>query len=211
MKITCTNCGHQNPAGALYCADCGLVLASAGRSAPAQCCNSGAWIALAAVAGLSIVSGLFTFGVGSRARFEKPANQLEDHDFDLSPYLADAIYDLLAPSDIKVIVGRRNGGVSVRGTPREIETLREFVAMLTHSDDTGRHFAHARTDPPMPSMRTQLDIRLPRSKAHALIRVLQGAESPLPFSGSGRTITIHAAAADLEIIDGVVDILQGRR
>ena len=208
--ITCANCGQRNPTHALYCASCGLVLEAARRTASAGCCKSGAWTVLAGLAGLSIVSGVFTVAVSRDGRFDSPRVRVVQHEFDLDPILADAMFDLLAPSDIKVIVGRRDGGVFVRGTQREVDILRRFVSMLTEADGWEQPDAPVFSDQPTTSASARFNVRLPRSKARALVRVLQLAESPVGVSGSGNDVTLHATGADGETIQGVVDILRGR-
>ena len=132
-------------------------------------------------------------------------------DLDLPPAKAEALFNLIAPSDIKVIVGRRHGGVFITGTPGEAETLERFAELLTRLEswdgDTVEQI--------IGSLRSQPTIaetyRLPHQKVRALIDILKFDDVPVLVSGGGRKVRVIATPEDQQTIREVVDIIRGKR
>ena len=134
-----------------------------------------------------------------------------ERDFDLCSDKADAMFRLLAPRDIKVIVGRRHEGVNIRGTPREIAVLADFVELITryggqsagevraHINYAKHHGAKTRT------------YKVSKSKGRVLYEILAAADVPVLVSGSARKVRVEALPHDHETLRQVVEILRGRR
>jgi hypothetical protein len=147
---------------------------------------------------------------GVRSLVRSPAPTV-NRGFNLGYDKADAMYRLLAPRDIKVIVGRHDQGVNIQGTPREIAALTDFVELITryHGQSAGevrahinyakRHGARTRT------------YKVPKSKGKVLYEILAADDVPVLVSGSARKIRVEATPHDQETLRQVVEILRGRR
>ncbi len=213
MFLECPNCRRRNPPNARFCATCGRRLEYARCGPAARSGGGGAALAL----GLVLIALFFGFrphhfvNWGRRAVTTATASPTMRRDFNLSDHKADAFYHLIAPSDIKVIVGRRQGGVFIKGTPREAETMTDFAELLTRLEGRDGHTV----EHIIKSLRSQPTetetYSLPRSKVQALINILKFEDVPVLVSGGGRKVCVIATPHDQQTIREVAKILRGER
>lgn len=145
MELNCQFCGHRNRAIARFCGACGRSL-DRERS---QAERRGQSVLL-----LLFLLGLWVFFSGppkflskmlpSFVQVKQPIVSLftdfwesptEKRMLELKPHQANAVYNMLAPNDIRVVVGRNDDGVYVEGTRAECETMLEFAESLNRKWD----------------------------------------------------------------------------
>jgi hypothetical protein len=213
MFRECPDCRRRNPHNARFCATCGRRLDYA-RCGPATKSGSGgAGLALGLVL-IALFLGfrpLHLVSWGRRAVTRATAQPTVRREFNLPDDKADAFYRLIAPSDIKVIVGRREGGVFIKGTPSEAESMTRFAELLTRLEgrdgNTVEHIINSLRSQPT---ETETYLLL-RSKVNALINILKFKDVPVLVSGGGRKVRVIAAPNDQQTIREVVHILHGER
>lgn len=141
-----------------------------------------------------------------------PGQPIEvEREYDLNPDKAKAVFDLLAPSDVKVLVGQRDGGVYIKGTPREARVLDAFVKILTRHADRNVTDVSAFIQEMRPTWNTRKTYRLPPPKADALYEVLAFGDVPVLVSRADNGITVEATKDDQAVITNVVRIVNGER
>jgi len=124
---------------------------------------------------------------------------------------ADALFQLLAPDNVAVRVGRWAGGVMILGTPDEVKTLERFADLLTRLKD----FSPARARAYLRAYRDRAwltrDYHLPEEQARLLMRVLAQSGVPAQVDQYDKGITVSARPSDHETIEQVTRILRGLR
>lgn len=128
---------------------------------------------------------------------------------DLTPEKADALFALLAPQDIKVLVGRRNQGVHVRGTAKEVATLEALAELMMRESD------REITDPQkfIEELEGTWDsasvYKLPKPAGEALLTVLAFPDVPVLVADQSDGIGVRASKRDQAVIADVARIQQG--
>lgn len=211
MSAACPVCGHHNPAHAHFCARCGRALIAGRVSAPTdELRNFALLVAAIAVVVSVVVAFRSTMGSSQYGRDDSSLVFLR-RDYDLSPPKAEALHDLIAPKNIRVIVGRRTGGVFVKGTLGEVEILDRFVDILTRLDGLSAAEEKARMKEYRRTWTTTGIYKLPRRTGSALRRILAFDDVPVLVHGSTSKVRVDASPADQETIGDVVTILRGER
>ena len=130
----------------------------------------------------------------------------------LSPSKTDSVYDLLAPKDIRVVVGRRQeSGLVLTGTSDEIDALTAFAELLGRHADVAPEIVKDHVGKLHGQWNTTRTYKMPKSKARALYRILAADDVPVLVSGGERHLTVKATAADQQTVSRVVRIMQGDR
>ena len=208
MAMQCTVCKRRYPAHALYCALCGQPLVAARTSPEAR--NVALTFAVLIAGG----TALAVFGAAKMFRLRDvdatPVVTVQ-RNFDLCCHKADAVHALLAPRDIRVIVGKRDGGIRIEGTPREIEVLADFMDLLTRYEGHSAEQVRAEIIRARKHGAFTQKYKLPKSKGKVLYRILAGDDVPVLVSGSTRQVRVEATPRDQETLRLVVEILRGRR
>jgi hypothetical protein len=155
------------------------------------------------------VSALVTYAVLAAAR---PSPEIVLRQFDLPPAKATALYQILKPKSVKVIVGRDGGRVSIKGTAGECDAVAGLARIITRCCSGPSCEARQCVERARKSWTTHRTYRLPgNSKAKALFQALAPEDVPVLVSRSGKKVTVDASPQDQETIARVVDILRGRR
>ena len=116
------------------------------------------------------------------------------------------MYALLAPDDVRVVVGRVDHGlIGVRGTEREIAVLGDLVSLMRRVDERG-----ATIDPQSERSCTKA-YSLTLKRASRLRRVLELGHISCDVTKGGRRLVVEASKADQETVARVVRILEGER
>ena len=214
MNIICPTCKRTNPPNARFCACCGRALRRQGGGRIAV----GAFPALVVILGIVLWSGGLRGcpggGLVSKARDalrSRTSSHLVKRHFHLSPAKADAMFKLLAPSDIKVIVGRHNRGVNITGTPREAEILEEFVELLVRHEGSSKRELQQSIERLRSTWTKRQTYKLPRDKARSLFHVLAFDDVPVYVHGYPSRVIVDATERDQQTVAGVVEILHGHR
>jgi hypothetical protein len=129
-----------------------------------------------------------------------------EQSFAMDAHLADAIFELLAPSDVDVIVSRRTMGIHVKGSRRDVRTLTQFIAVMTQNTCSP-------DDPPPDGLSHWLEDRtylLTRHKAQSLVDVLSYEHAPVFATQFGSKVEIYARPEDHKAIAAMIDILGGK-
>jgi hypothetical protein len=155
-----------------------------------------------------VLSAVVTYAVVAASR---SPDQLEKRFFNLPDEKAAALFNMLKPADVKVIVGRDGGNVSISGTAGECDALAEFAGLIARlrgqpSCAVKEHIEHARK-----TWTTSNTYRLPRSKAETLFNALAPDDVPVLVSRDGKRVRVEANPHDQATIRHVVQILRGRR
>lgn len=213
MSNHCPSCSRPNEPHARFCSNCG-------RPLPGACTGK---IACGGFpTGLVIVGVIvwFTMGRGCPTsglvkawpdwlRHESP--QLVQQTFGMPSAKADAMYELLSPSDVKVIVGRSNGGVVVKGTSAEVGVVKDFVELVTRLKSGEGKSVDESVRELRGTWTARRTYELPRRQAQALLRVLAFDDVPVLVHGYPSRVIVDATEADQKVLADVVSILWGKR
>lgn len=128
--------------------------------------------------------------------------------FELPKAKADALFNLLAPDHVPVLVGRSDDGVIVRGTSDQANVVNDFVALLTRLDhlrypDRRRSIEHAR-----PTWTTSKTYPLREPQAESLWRLLAFEDVPVLVRRDGPHVRVDATPEDQRIIERLVRIVR---
>lgn len=139
------------------------------------------------------------------------APQMVRRSYDLPEAKASAFFELLAPSDVKVLVGRTDKGVSIEGTTAEAKVLDGLTDLLTRFadrdvSDTGAFITELR-----PTWTTTATYELPEKKLGLLFDILAFDDVPVLVSRGDGKITVQASDADQKVVAGIARILSGER
>ncbi len=223
MSTECRRCRHQNPERARFCGRCGQGLFAQARetldSLPGptprirkkRCRGPGSLLLLLCLGAIGIC------WVGNRGPHRSIARSGESkRNLFLNSAKAQAMFDLLAPKDVAVIVGpnhhgRFNGGrvISVSGTPEEVRTVQQFAELLTRLEDEPWFRDRESISGPSTGM-CERTYRLRRSNAKALTKMLSFDDVPVFVTRLGSRLAVSATNEDHRTICGIVRILGGR-
>ncbi len=207
MKRTCKQCRHANPPHASFCAACGGPLsrpAQASYAAPPAAtpkdkCGRQARGGCLAACALTIIAAACVLVVFK-------ADGTRELNFTLDSHLADAMFELLAPADVDVVVSRRTKGIHIKGSPQDIRTVARFIAVVTQN-------THHPNDPPRAISSHWLEDRtyiLTRHNADSLVEVLAYEHAPVFATQFGSKVEISASPEDHKAIAAMIDVLGGR-
>lgn len=199
MSRECTACHSVNPVHANYCAMCGRALGAAGVSPATR--NVRLSVAV-------IVSALAVYGVFAATR---SSPELEDRSFELIPCKAAAMFELLKPRDVKMLVSVDAGSLQITGTRGECDALTEFVELITRYHGKSSHEVRLCMKRARRGWTTRRDYKLAKDKANALFDVLAASDVPVLVSWSGKRVRVDANSKDQETVRNIAQILRGRR
>lgn len=215
MSAQCPQCAATNPTNARFCALCGAPLRRARTATCATTCTSTRRdLVLAGVAASAILAAAIVVAVVRNERSDDNdfvPGPIVRHDFTLSDAKADALYNLLKPRDIAVIVGRDAGRLYVEGTRGEVDALVKFVDILNRVERLPRHQHQQRMDQLRKTWTNRRTYRLTSAKSRRLKNVLAFDDVPVLVSRSGPRITVESSDEDRPTIDRIIDILRRRR
>jgi hypothetical protein len=141
----------------------------------------------------------------------RPSGATEKRSFELPLSKASAVFNLLKPDDVKVIVYQDAGCVQISGTERECEVISDLVGLITRYGGMSPGDVKRRMDRARRGWTTKQTYRLPESKAAALFKVLAPDDVPVLVGRRGERVQVAATREDQRIIRGVVRILHGKR
>lgn len=196
----CVRCKRGNPPFARFCGSCGTELPV---RAQRSCCGSGAGPVIA----VGVFFALFALGILPNPRREYrnarvAAVDRVEHTFHIASAKARAMFDLLAPDDVRVLVGRRDDAVYVRGTSSDVRTVERFVDLLTRS--ASRQTAGRRDW-------FERKYELTKEKAKLLSSALAPSDVPVLVSlCEYDAVCVQASPHDHTTIANMVAILRGR-
>lgn len=224
MSTECRQCRHQNPERARFCGRCGQgLLAQARETLPTlpgptphlrrkRCCGPGGLLLLLCLGAIS-VCWVGNRGLHRSIAWSGPSNQ----DLSLDAAKARALFDLLSPNDVAVIVGPHfrgsfNGGrtISVSGRSEEVRIVRQFAELLARGEHGLWFGDHESIDGPSAGM-CERTYRLRRSRAKSLARILSSDDVPVIVTRLGSRMAVSATIKDHRTIAGIVHILGGRQ
>jgi len=184
----------------------------AGQSATTK--GSGLWVAFLVFLavlfwGAQSFQGLsryVNFGGRSRASSSVLAH------LDLDVEKAEAVYELLAPRDIRVLVSRHGPrDVGVEGTVQEIDALDRLAELISRYEDLeGTELARAMRQAES-SWAYRRMFKLPHAQADALYELLAFDDVPVLVQLATDGILVEGASHDLRTIERILPILRGRR
>ncbi len=214
MNVICPTCKRTNPHHARFCACCGRAVVRPGGGKTIRGIVPVLLVLVCVVfwsGGLRGCPSDVVAKARNAVRKHRSSSRLVQQHFHLSPAKADALFKLIAPGDIRVIVGRRDHGVTLKGTSRELEVLQDFVELLTRHDDA----EGADLDRAMQRVRNTWTKRetykLPEDKAGTLFRILAFDDVPVLVHGKSSRVIVDATAQDHETLADVVKVLRGKR
>ncbi len=214
MYGTCSNCQHRNPPQSQYCGACGSALVACVRAAA----GSASWLLKFGLVAAVVAFGLIWIaspgdrGVTWRLPVFDPRPLPEvQANLILCEHRKKALYGLLAPADIAVQVARRDDGLSIIGTPKEVETLKRFAGLLTRLHGLEIPQFKVQMSKARELWTTSDTYRLPRDKMSPFFDVLAYHDVPVLVSWGGKKIWVSATPSDQEVVRNIVEILRGER
>jgi len=232
MYTSCSTCGEENAARARFCVRCGQALP--GRQ-PGRAANT-ALLAAAVISLITASAAVGPDDVawpedirlptttsisGSwNGDFRGPLREwlprISDNrskrtrwqNLHLRAQKTGALFNLLKPADIKVVVAQRPDGVRINGTDWESHVLTRLVELVNRMDGADgaavRSYRLRRSE-------FRKEYELPNAKRQALYELLAIVDVPVGASVCSEGLCVDAAQEDHEIIAGVVEILHGVR
>jgi hypothetical protein len=146
------------------------------------------------------------------AAMAQPAARSQDRKaFPLENAKADAVFKLLAPNHVQVLVSRTPDGIAVQGTSTEVDAVARFVELITR--DAGKNYStdQAALAELRKGWDTQQSYKLPEESAEALFAVLAFDDVPVLVAHAPDGISIEAGKRDQKVIARMVRILNGKR
>lgn len=230
MDRKCTRCDLPNPAHASFCKGCGSALPRAHRSRTSSPVANVALVfavlvSLAAASkaleplqyswqppgGFSQLEWDDSLGIGLPL-YDRSADRNVQRDYDLCKDKAKVLYDLLAPSDVGVIVSMGKGGVHIKGTPGEVAALDRFAELITRKQHQSKGDVGAYIKRIFKTSKTVEDYRLPGDRRETLHRLLAFDDVPVKVGfESGQRVTVQATAEDQETVRSFVEIVRGNQ
>lgn len=209
MHRNCPSCNQRNPLDAHYCSNCGAALSNASiatHAAPGAGLRSLAlWgCGFAVIASATLIFQAAGDGGG-------PTEATVRRDYVLGSDKADAIFDMIAPRDVRVVVGRHENGLYFEGAPGEVAIITQFIELVTRLD--GHHAVGARMQMNRlrPTWAVEETYKLSRRHAAALRCVLSFDDVPVLVSGKSKQVRVRAAPEDQKTVGHMVRILRGKR
>jgi len=235
MNVTCQQCQHGNPDNANYCAACGSPVRNLPRRA--NCCrsrsSSGAFFLFLVLAGWLVIKGPPAFLVNwtkplakvniGRIWDETTAKLFKSNEtlqLTLQGDRATEVYTMLAPKDVRVIVGRNNDrSIFVKGTQSEVRALQNFAAMLNEGARAGADMNLVRNHGTTEAHRyardqhgmQQMKYTMPKEKMGSLCQLLRKARIGNYVECNDDVLTVVARDDDHQVIERIVCILNGER
>ncbi len=215
MNPVCPKCHQDNPARARFCGACGTGLHTAAGRYPRLPHRSGLFV-LVAVIGIWLVatrpprvlSKVASLGPRLLNRvFQQSSHRM----IDLDESKSRALYNLLAPRDVHVVVGWDDGRINVRGSAEEVDTLVALAGILSRAEHTGDGFNRSWKQAYSVRDRIERTYRLHPEKSHKLSQLLGQADLTLEVSDASDGISIIASIEDHAVMDHMVKILNGER
>ena len=223
MAKTCPHCRQENVSPARFCAHCGKPIGDQitgfrNEIQTPKVKKRGGCGFLCVLGMLCAGSaGLFLLAKND-ARCWAPFYRVTvSRSFPLAADKAEAMFDLLKPSNVSVLVGPTyrgqfisGRGLDVEGTREEIRTVERFLGLLTSASDEYERswrprYAHTC------GLKIDRRYRLGRQKAKALERILSFEAVPVSAYRSRSKLKITATPEDHEVIHAIVKILGGRQ
>lgn len=232
MSHACPTCRSDLKAGARFCARCGepllrgaspalSAIGSAGRPAAPQVKRTSnsdhvapksgapaktgfAWLWMCVALPLTICIGAPLFLQISSSSYANSAKQLQIRFADAEKRRADALYDLLKPADVNVVVGRTPDGVKLEGKTDEIRSISQLIDMIRTNSLSAGHSS------PKVDRTIRRTYQLREGRAADLARVLSFTPSHVRFTLDQGTLIVTATPDDHRAIESVVRLLGGR-
>jgi len=199
MAKRCTVCQKSYASQANFCAVCGRPLVTQGLSSSSR--NVRLFLTV-------VISALVTYAVFAAARTPLV---VESRFFDLPSAKASAVYNLLKPRDVKVVVQKDGDRVRITGTRRECDAIADFVNLIARFRGQSpcsieQNMARARK-----TWSARQTYRMPGPKSKALFDALAPDDVPVLVSWKGKRLRIDANPSDQATLEHFVQILRGRR
>jgi hypothetical protein len=199
MSRQCTTCHRAYPADANFCSVCGQPLVTANTPPDLRRVGLALFVIVSAVVTLGVIAGT------------RPARVTEERHLRLPPAKAAAMFELLKPRDVKVIVRKEADGIRITGTAKECHVLAELGNLMVRYEglpdaSVEHHMAQSRK-----SWRVRRTYKLPKHKAKALFDALAPENVPVLVSWSGKRVRVDASPEDQNIIHSVARVLLGSR
>jgi len=218
VTLTCPTCYQHNAAYARYCERCGNALPA---HTPNVRSNPWANAALVTTAALSLMTAFFAVNPygsmwsNSRGalveRYRDPSSLvIRSRDYYLGADKAQAVFDLLSPADVDVVVRKRRDGLSVEGADWELAALDRFVELMQRKQGQDRASVREHIDRILRASSSVEKYRLSRNKREALHQILAFDDVPVLVTDGWRNVQVQATEEDQETIRAVVEILGGR-
>ena len=147
-------------------------------------------------------------GSNSPSSYLDPSVPMVWRELELPQPKADMLFELLRPSDVKVLVSRDDCCLRVNGSPGEVTAVVGFGELITrfHGVPKGHVSAH------LSKMKlSKMDYKLSRSSARRLFDLLALDDVPVFVYRSGGAIQISAEPSDQRTLAKFASILRGQR
>ncbi len=199
MGRQCSACRSEHPHHANFCAICGRALPAPPALSPVRTGR----LAMAVVVAVAASAVIVTAARSPRVTVSRS--------LDLPSEKSAALYELLRPSDVKVIVSRDHDRLRVRGTPAECDAVSAFAGLVTRHVDHSpgelkRCMAQARR-----GWSTKKTYKLSTRGARALFGALAPEDVPVLVSRTGNRVRVEASVEDQAIVAEMASILRGHR
>jgi hypothetical protein len=124
---------------------------------------------------------------------------------------ADLLYDLIAPSSIRVVVSKKPNGLKFRGSLGETKALMEFADLMTVTEELDEQDPATFLEEKRANAVVKSTYKLRRSHGRRLRKILAADDFPVWVSGSSGRVTVEATPEDQDVIRRVYMILEGER
>lgn len=216
MTMQCPFCAEHNPQHANFCSRCGRAFAlttCCGARRPGCSGKSSRVLGALVLAGVLAGSVAWVFDSASASSVYSNAWKLRAdtvRDYDLRRDKADAVYEILAPRDVKVLVSKRSGGLRVRASSSAAFVLDEFISLVSRLDHLPRVEMEHRMRHARDGWCTSRTYKLGRKQSTLLQHVLAFDNVPVLVSRKGSRLRVEASPQDQETVASIVRLLHDR-
>jgi len=146
----------------------------------------------------------------SPAPFAQGGDAECNREYSLSDEKADALFELLSPSDVTVVVSRTGDGVSIRGRQNQCEVMDRFIDLYTRGQREGLNTYGETIERWQSRWDSDESYSVPEDRADAVYAVLAFDDVPVLVSRSGDGISVKATGADQRTVADLVNIVSGQ-
>jgi len=190
----CPACGADNESRARFCAQCGARFYRQPRYSSGSFGTGPILVVLFAVCAFVVCIN----------RFNEPPPRMMRVGLEVTGEKAQAMFDVLAPDSVPIIVGRLDELVWINATPREVNAVREFTRLITRYDDLPKDQVARIIDSHRSAWTSNRTYRLPRELRGPLFRLLAFDNVDVGVYRTGDGIGVNARPEDQRIIERLV-------
>ncbi|HRX86847.1 MAG TPA: hypothetical protein P5572_17620 [Phycisphaerae bacterium] len=158
----------------------------------------------------TLLAGLLLTAVPAWAQAQgNAADQSVEREIKLPSAKASALFNLLAPQRVRVLVDKTSDGVSVRGTEAEVDAIAAFGKLLTRDAGTNYATDEAALEKLKKTWDSEETYQVPQDSLAALYATLAFDDVPVYVDVAEGGVSVQATKDDQAVVRRMVKIVKG--